>query len=92
MQGFPDSFPGGSDCKESCLQWGRPRLDPWVGKIPWRLAWQPTPVFLPGESDGQSSLAGYTLQGRKESDSTEWLSTHIDEKKNPQPCKFKELP
>ena len=26
------------------------RLDPWVGKIPWRRAWQPTPVFLPGES------------------------------------------
>ena len=32
------------------LQCGRPGLDPWVGKIPWRRAWQPTPVFLPGES------------------------------------------
>ena len=30
----------------------------WVGKIPWRRAWQPTPVFLPGESHGQRSLAG----------------------------------
>ena len=32
---------------------------PWVGKIPWRRAWQPTPVFLPGESHGQRSLVGY---------------------------------
>ena len=31
---------------------------PWVGKIPWRRKWQPTPVFLPGESHGQKSLAG----------------------------------
>ena len=28
----------------------RPRFDPWVGKIPWRRAWQATPLFLPGES------------------------------------------
>ena len=34
-------------------------FDPWVGKIPWRRAWRPTPVFLPGESLGQRSLAGY---------------------------------
>jgi len=33
--------------------------DPWVRKIPWRRAWQPTPVFLPGESHGQRSLMGY---------------------------------
>ena len=33
--------------------------DPWVGKIPWRKAWQPTPVFLPGKSHGQRSLAGF---------------------------------
>ena len=32
--------------------------DPWVGKIPWRRAWQPSPVFLPGESHGQKSLVG----------------------------------
>ena len=36
----------------------RHRLDPWVGKIPWRRAWQPTPVFLPAEPHGQRSLAG----------------------------------
>ena len=34
------------------------RFNPWVGKIPWRRAWQPTPVFLPGKSHGQRSLAG----------------------------------
>ena len=34
-------------------------FDPWVGKIPWKRAWQPTPVFLPGECQRQS-LAGYS--------------------------------
>ena len=48
------------------LQCGRLRFDPWVGKIPWRKAWQPTLVFLPGESHGQRSLAGYSPWGRKE--------------------------
>ena len=37
----------------------------WVGKILWRRKWQPTPVFLPGESHGQRSLAGYSPWGRK---------------------------
>ena len=42
----------------------------------WRRKWQPTPVFLPGESYGQRSLAGYCPWGRKESDMTElWNST-----------------
>ena len=36
----------------------RCEFDPWVRKIPWRDHWQPTPVFLPGESHGQKSLAG----------------------------------
>ena len=35
-------------------------FNPSVGKIPWRRAWQPTLVFLPGESHGQRSLAGYS--------------------------------
>ena len=48
-----------------------------VGKIPWRRAWLSTPVFLPGESYGQRSLAGYSPQGRKESDTTERLSNNI---------------
>ena len=47
--------------------------DPWVGKIPWRRKWQPTPVFLPGKSHGWMSLAGYSPWGCKESDTTEQL-------------------
>ena len=46
-------------------------FNPWVRKIFWRRAWQPTPVFLPGESRGQKSLAGYSPQGRKVLDMTE---------------------
>ena len=46
-------------------------VDPWVRNIPWRRAWQPTPVFLSGECYGQRSLAGYSPWGRKESDTTE---------------------
>ena len=49
----------------------RCRFDPWVGKIPWRRAWQPTPVFLPEKCHGQSSLAGYSPRCHKESDVTE---------------------
>ena len=48
---------------------------PGLGRPPWRRAWQPTPVFLPRESYGQRSLAGYSPRGRKESDTTEWLNT-----------------
>ena len=45
--------------------------DPWVGKISWRRAWQPTPVSLPGESCGQRRLAGYSPWSHKELDMTE---------------------
>ena len=45
--------------KKSAYNAGRPGFDPWIGKIPRRKGWQPTPVFLPGESHGQRSLAGY---------------------------------
>ena len=41
-------------------------FDPWVRKIPWRRIQQPTPVFLPGKSHGQRSLAGYSPWGHKE--------------------------
>ena len=51
--------------EESACHNRRRGLDPWVGKIPWRRKWQPTPVFLPGESHGQRSLAGYSPQGCK---------------------------
>jgi len=46
-------------------------FNPWVGKIPWRKAWQLTPVFLPGESHGQRSLMGYSPQGPEELDPTQ---------------------
>ena len=49
-------------------------LNPWVGKIPWRRKWQPTPVFLPGKSHGQRSLEGCSPWGQKESDTTEQLT------------------
>ena len=54
-------FPGGARGKEptcQCRRCKRQGFDLWVGKIPWRRAWQPTPVFLPGESQAQRSLAG----------------------------------
>ena len=51
-------------------------FNPRVGKIPWRRTWQPTPVFLPGESHGQRSLAGYSPRGLKELNTTEQISTH----------------
>ena len=56
-------LPGGAGGKEpscQCRGHRRPGFNPWVGKIPWRGTWQPTPVFLPGESHGQRSLAGYS--------------------------------
>ena len=43
----------------------------------WRRKWQPTPVFLPGESHGWRSLVGYSPQGRKEPDTTERLHFHL---------------
>ena len=66
--------PGGASGKESACQYRnsrRHRFAPWVRKIPWRSKWQPTPVFLPGESHGQRSLAGYSPRGCKESGTTE---------------------
>ena len=54
-------FPGGTTGKKPICQRRRHkgyRFDPWIGKISWRRAWQPTPVFLPGKSHGQRSLAG----------------------------------
>ena len=53
------------------LQCRRCGFDPWVGKILWRKAQQPTPEFLPGESHGQWSLKGYSPQAHKELDMTE---------------------
>ena len=52
-------------------------FNPWVRKIPWRRKLQPTPVFLPGESHGQRSLAGYSRWGHKESDMTEHSTRYV---------------
>ena len=60
-----------------CLQCRRHSFSPWVGKIPWRRAWQPTPVLLPGKSQGQRSLVGCSPWGLKESDMTEHLPFHF---------------
>ena len=46
--------------KESTCRCRRHRFNPWVRKISWRRKWQPTPVFLPGKSQGQRSLADYS--------------------------------
>ena len=70
-------FPGGSDGKSVCLLCGRPHFNPWVGKIPWRRKWQPTPVFLPGKFHGRRSLIGYNRWGCKESVTTERLHFHF---------------
>ena len=57
-------------------RWKRHWFDPLIRKIPWKRKWQPTPVFLLGKFHGHRSLAGYSPQGHKECDMTEWLSTH----------------
>ena len=65
-------FPGATSGKEHNCQSRRCKrcgFDPYVRKIPWEREWQPTPVFLPGESHAQT-MAGYGLRGHKESDMT----------------------
>ena len=62
-------FPGGASGKEpacQCRRCKRRKFSLWVRKIPWRRAWQPSPVFLPGESQGQRNLVGYSPGGRTE--------------------------
>ena len=54
-------FPGDLD-----LQCGRPGFNPWIGKIPWKREWLPTPVFWPGEFHGQRSLVGYSPWGHSQ--------------------------
>ena len=64
------SILGASQVAWQCMRTKRCGLDSWVGKIPWREAWQPTSVFLLGKSHGQRSLAGYSPWGCNESDKT----------------------
>ena len=66
---FTFIFLGGSEIKNPSAK--RLRFDPWVRKIPWRRAWQPTPMFLPGDSQGQRRAAGCSPQDHKELDTTE---------------------
>ena len=65
-------FLGGSTGKKPAMKkHRRHELDPWVGKISWREKWEPTPIFLPGESHEQRRLAGYSPWDCKELDVTE---------------------
>ena len=75
----PASLPWATACRlpGGAGGWCRRRgFNPWVGKIPWRRKWQPTPVFLPGKFYRQRSLMGSRLWGLKKADTTEWLSIH----------------
>ena len=89
-------FSGGASGKEPACQRRRRKRHgfiPWIKNIPWRRAWQPTPVFLPEESHGHRNLEGNGLWGCKELDVTESLTLSLPqkiesnmEKKFPQPC------
>ena len=59
LRGLPSWLSG----KESTRQCRRCKFDPWIRRISWRRKWQPTPIFLPGKSHGQRSLAGYNPWG-----------------------------
>ena len=64
--------------KESIYQCRRHGFDPWVGKIPWRRKWQPTPVFLLRKSHGQKNRVGYSSWGCRELDTTEHACTNSE--------------
>ena len=74
-------FPGGASVKESACQSRKRKsssFHPWVGKIPWRIKWQPTTLFLPGESHGQRSPWTGKLQSmRPQRDTTEHTCTLV---------------
>ena len=84
-------FPWWLSGKESACQCRRHkqcRFDPWVGNIPWRKKWQPSPLFLPGKSHGQRSLVVYSLWCGKRvrhdlaTKQQYWFYSNIPEKKN----------
>ena len=58
-------------------QTGRPVFDPWLGNIPWRREWLPTPTFWPGKFHGGRRLVGYSPWGLEELDTTELLHFHF---------------
>ena len=67
----PWGLPGGTMVKNLPAKAGDARASPWVGMIPWRRKWQPTPVLLPGKFRGQRSLEDCSPGGHKEPDATE---------------------
>ena len=69
-------FPGGSVVKNPSSNAGDMGSIPVFRKIPWRRKRQPPPIFLPGKCHGQRSLRAVVHGGHKESDTTEWPSTH----------------
>ena len=73
LMGLP-RWHGGKESACQCRRCKRCEFNPWVRRFPWRRRWQPTPVFLSGESNGQRSLAGYSPRSHKELDTTEQLS------------------
>ena len=64
-------FPGGSDGKESACSAGNLGSIPGLGMIPWTRAWQPTSVFLPGESPWIEEPGGLQTMGSQRVDTTE---------------------
>ena len=87
QQMLKELFLGGREKATTRLPWWlrlyriKLRFDTWVRKIPWRRKWQPTPVFLPGESHGQRSLAATVHGVAKELDMTERLSLSQETRK-----------
>ena len=65
----------GKESACQCRRCWRQQFDPWIGKIPWRRKWQPTPVFLPEKFHGQRNLVGYIPWICKELDTTEHTHT-----------------
>ena len=60
---FWKGLPGGTDSEESVCNVGDHAFDPWIGKIPWKTAWQPIPVFLSGESPWTEEPGGLQSMG-----------------------------
>ena len=88
LQKSKKGLPSGVSGKEPACQWRRCErhaFSPWVGKIPWRKAWQPTPVVLPRECPGQRSLSGCSPWGRKESDTTDVTAHTTEGQSTPHP-------
>ena len=81
-------FSGGDRGKEpicQCRRHKRCGFDPWVGKIPWRRAWQPTPVFLSGESPRIEEPGELQSMGSQSWTRLKWLSTHAPPSLNSYP-------